>query len=261
MDLQLRGRVAAVAAASKGLGRASALALAQEGAHLVIFSRTEADLARTADEIRAETGVQVLPVVGDAAIAGDVERFINAAKATFGRLDILVTNAGGPPGGSFDKFSDTDWYQAFDLSVMSVVRMIRQALPLLKVQGGSIINIQSSSVKMPIADLTLSNSLRAAVAGLSKDLAIQLAPEGIRVNLVAPGRIETDRVRGLDKGRAAKLGISPEEFAKQYAAQIPIGRYGQPLELGRVVAFLASEAASYVTGQTLLVDGGMVKSL
>lgn len=261
MDLNLKGKVACVAAASKGLGRASAMALAKEGANLVIFSRTESELQETARQIREETGAQVVAVAGDASVAADIERFIAAATAEFGKLDILVVNAGGPPAGSFEKFTDADWQAGFELTVMSAVRMIRAALPALKVQGGSIVAIQSSSVKAPIADLTLSNSLRAAVLGLVKDLAPSLAPDGIRVNLVAPGRIYTDRVKSLDQGRAAKSGITPEEVRRQTEAQIPMRRYGEPEELGRVVAFVASDAASYMTGQTILVDGGMVRSL
>lgn len=261
MDLHLRGKVACVAAASRGLGRASALALAQEGANLVLLGRTAATLAETASEIQAETGVRVVTVVGDAADPADIARFIETAAQEFGRLDVLVTNAGGPPAGSFEQFSDEDWYQAVDLTLMSVVRMIRHALPLLKVQGGSIIQIQSSSVKQPIPNLTLSNSIRAAVAGLSKDLATSLAPHGIRVNLVAPGRIDTDRVRSLDQGQAERQGVDPAAVAQQFTAAIPLGRYGEPAEFGRVVTFLASEAASYVTGQTVLVDGGLVRSL
>jgi 3-oxoacyl-[acyl-carrier protein] reductase len=261
MDLQLKGKVACVAAASKGLGRASAFALAQEGADLVLLSRTKKELDLTAEEIQKETGVKVITVIGDASLAKDVETFISTAADQLGRLDILVTNAGGPPGGGFEQLSDDEWYKAMDLTLMSVVRMIRAALPSLRESRGSIINIQSSSIKMPIPDLTLSNSLRLAVSGLSKDLAISLAPEGIRVNIVAPGRIDTDRVRNLDITRAAKLGKPVEDFKKQYASTIPMGRYGIPEELGKVVAFLASEAASYVTGQTLLVDGGMVRSL
>jgi 3-oxoacyl-[acyl-carrier protein] reductase len=261
MDLNLKAKVACVAAASKGLGRASAFALAREGADLVLLSRTREELEWTANEIQKETGVKVIPVTGDASVAKDVETFISTAAEKFGRLDILVTNSGGPPGGGFEQFSDEDWYKAVDLTLMSVVRMIRAGLPLLRANRGSIINIQSSSLKVPITDLTLSNSIRLAVAGLSKDLAIQLAPEGIRVNIVAPGRIDTDRVRSLDINRAAKTGITTEEFKKQYASTIPMGRYGLPEEMGKVVAFLASDAASYVTGQTLLVDGGMIKSI
>jgi 3-oxoacyl-[acyl-carrier protein] reductase len=261
MDLNLRGKVACIAAASKGLGKASAFALARDGADLVLFSRTKEELERTAKEIHDETGVKVITVAGDAAIAKDVEIFITTASEVFGRLDILVTNAGGPPGGGFEKFNDDDWYKAVDLTLMSVVRMIRLALPHLRASRGSIVNIQSSSIKMPITDLTLSNSLRSAVAGLSKDLAISLAPEGIRVNIVAPGRIDTDRVRSIDINRAAKAGTTAEEFKKQFASTIPMKRYGLPEEMGKAVAFLASDAASYITGQTLLVDGGMVRAL
>lgn len=261
MDLNLKGKVACVAAASKGLGRAAAMALAEEGANLVIFSRTESELTATANEISAKTGAKVVPVAGDAAVAADVERFINAAKTEFGRLDVLVTNAGGPPAGGFEAFTDDDWYKAYDLTVMSVVRMIRHALPMLRETRGAIVNIQSSSIRQPIPDLTLSNSLRAAVLGLAKDLAISLAPSGVRVNTVAPGRIDTDRVRSLDLKRAEKEGVTPEEFKARFAKTIPMGRYGDPDELGRVVAYVASDAASYMTGQTILVDGGMVRSL
>jgi len=261
MDLNLKGKVACVAAASKGLGKASAFALAREGADLVIFSRTLSDLDQTAQEIRRETGVQVVTVAGDTSSSDDVTRFIDAATTTFGRLDILVTNSGGPPAGPFEKFSDDDWHKAIELTLMSVVRMVRAALPALKVQGGSIINIQSSSIKQPIPDLALSNILRPSILGLSKDLATSLAPVGIRVNLIAPGRIDTDRVRFLDKLKADKTGISIEESKRSSEATIPFGRYGQPEELGRVVAFVASDAASYLTGQTILVDGGLVRSL
>lgn len=261
MSRFLEGKTACVMAASKGLGRASATALARAGANLVLMSRNAESLEHTSDQIRQEFGAKVIAVPGDVAKLSDIQRCVNTATEVFGRLDVLVTNAGGPPAGSFENLSDEMWYGAIDLTLMSAVRMIRAALPALKVHGGSIINIQSTSIKQPIPDLTLSNSIRAAVHGLSKDLAISLAPFGIRVNVVAPGRIDTDRVRGQDQARSEQTGLPVSEVKRQSEASIPLGRYGHPEELGSVVAFLASEAASYVTGQTLFVDGGLLRSL
>ena len=179
----------------------------------------------------------------------------------FGGLHILVNNAGGPPAGTFETLEEADWQYAFELNLLSIVRLVGLALPHLKKRGGAVINLASSSIKQPIPGLTLSNVMRTGVAGLSKTLAEELAPHGIRVNTIAPGRIDTDRVRSLDQARADKAGITSAAYKAKTEAVIPLGRYGQPEELARVVAFFCSDAASYVTGQSLLVDGGMVKSL
>lgn len=262
MDLNLRGKIALVAAASKGLGYATAYSLAQEGAQVIIFSRNHAEINDAAARIEAETGATVLPLVADAANPADLEAVFAQVTDRFGRLDALIVNAGGPPSGPFERFTDTDWEAAFQLTFLSAVRMVRHALPLLRAAGGgAVVGIQSTSIKQPVVDLVLSNSIRAGVAGLFKDLANTYGPEGIRFNLCSPGRIATDRVAQLDQGRAAAQGTTPEAIQAGWAKQLPLGRYGEPMEFGRAAAFLASPAASYITGQSLMVDGGLVKSL
>lgn len=247
MDLGLRGKAAAVMAGSDGLGRASALALAREGADVAICARREDRLRATAREIADATGVRVVPIVADVSRANDVERFINAAAADLRGLDVLVVNAGGPPAGTFEQLPDEAWLAAHDLTLMSAVRGIRHALPHFRAEGGgSVVGIASTSVKQPIDTLLLSNSLRLAVVGLFKSLATQYAKENVRFNLVLPGLHETERVK--DVGNV-------EERAKS----IPLGRLGDPRDLGEVVAWLASEKARYVTGVTLQVDGGLVR--
>jgi len=258
----LDGKVALVTAASKGLGRASAEALAREGARVAICARDEARLHRTAGAIAAATGSEVLPVVADVAVAADIARLVETTVARFGGLDVLVTNAGGPKSGPFESLDDGDWAQAVDLLLMSVVRLSRAALPHLRRRGGGrIINITSVSVKQPIASLVLSNALRAAVVGLSKTLASEVAADGVLVNCVAPGYTRTDRVTALQDAAARREGVEPAEIERRTIQRIPLGRLGEPGELGDVVAFLASDRAAYLTGATIQVDGGYVTSL
>jgi 3-oxoacyl-[acyl-carrier protein] reductase len=262
MDLGLQGKVALVMAASKGLGRAVATELAREGAHVVISSRDEDTLAQTASEMREETGGSVEYRAADITRAEDVRALVSHASDRFGGVDVLVNNTGGPPAGTFDDFDDEGWQFAFELVLMSLIRAVRGVLPSMRERGGGrIVNIASSSVKQPIENLILSNTFRAGIAGLAKSLAIELAPNGILVNTIGPGRISTARSQSMDASKAEALGVSVEEVRGQVEAQIPLGRYGTPEELARVAAFLASPANSYVTGQAILVDGGMVKAL
>lgn len=247
-------------AASEGLGRATALALAREGADVAICGRREDVLRATAKAIADETGRRVVPIVADVADAHDVERFVNAAALDLRGLDILVTNAGGPPPGRFEQLDDEAWRKGHELTLMSNVRAIRAALPHFRAEkGGAVIGIASSSVKQPIDNLLISNSVRLAVAGLFKTLATQYGPENIRFNLVLPGSMATERQNVLARARAAEAGISVEEALAERARAIPLGRIGDPREFGEAVAFLASERAAYITGAMLQVDGGIIR--
>lgn len=260
MDLGLRGKAAAVMAASDGLGRACALALAREGADVAICGRREDALRATAKAIADETGRRVAPIVADVSNPRDVERFVNAAAADLRGLHVLVVNAGGPPTGRFEALTDDQWREAFDLTLMSAVRAIRHALPHFRTEGGgSVVGIQSTSVKQPIEELLLSNTLRLGVAGLFKTLATQYAKESVRFNLVLPGAMATDRQKSINRTRAEKAGITEEEAWAERTASIPLGRIGEPDEFAAAVAFLASDRARYVTGATLQVDGGLVR--
>jgi 3-oxoacyl-[acyl-carrier protein] reductase len=262
VEYGLRGRVALVNAASKGIGRGVAAALAAEGVQLVISARDGEQLEGTARELAAAHGVAVIPVAADVTRAEAAPRLVEAAVARFGRLDILVNNSGGPPAGTFADFDDAAWQAAFELLLLNVVRMVRAALPHLRASGhGRIVNVASTSVKQPIAGLILSNSLRAGVAGLAKTLADELAPDAITVNTVLPGRILTDRLREGQRARAAREGVPVDDLVHATAGEVPLGRIGAPADMGNLVAFLCSDAAAYITGTTIPVDGGLVRGL
>ena len=262
MDLGLKGKVAIVAAASKGMGKATAMGLAAEGARVAMCARTEADLIAAASEIREKTKAEVLAMPADVTRYPDIQRVVAKAMEAFGGVDILVANAGGPPPGGFDQMTDAEWQAAFELNLLSTIRFIREVLPHMRKQRwGRIINIQSSSVKQPIDGLILSNGIRPGVVGMSKTLATELGRDNILINTVCPGRILTDRLRSHMGGRAKQVGKTFEEFLPNVTADIPLGRIGSPEEFANVVVFLASERASYVTGVALQVDGGLVRGL
>lgn len=262
MDLGLTGKVALVTAASKGLGRATATQLAAEGARVMISSRGEEQLATTAAEIGEATGGTVEHCVADVSDPADLARLLQETQARLGGVDVLVSNAGGPRPGGFDALDDDAWREAFELTLMSTVRLIRGVLPHMRECGwGRIVTIASSSIKQPLDNLLLSNTYRVAILGLAKSLADEVAPHGILINTVGPGRIATDRVAGMDAVRAEKTGLSVEEVRAQTERAIPLGRYGTAEEFGRVATFLVSGANTYTTGQHLLVDGGMVKAI
>jgi 3-oxoacyl-[acyl-carrier protein] reductase len=260
VDLGLQGKVAIVGAASKGLGKASALALAREGARVAICARTTADLQAAAAEIGSETGADVLTVQADLATAAGVDSVVQATVARFGGVDVLVANAGGPALGRFGDFNDDDWRRAFEIVTLNFVRFVRAVVPHMRArQWGRIVGIQSSSVKQPVGGIDLSNGLRPGIAGLMKAIMPELAADGITINLVLPGRFLTSRIspeagQSPEQDQALQVRLAP------LAAGIPLGRLGNPIELGSVVAFLASEQASYVTGAVYQVDGGYIAS-
>jgi len=261
MDLGLVGKIALVAASSKGLGRASAEAMAQEGAKVTICARDEAALNKARDEMAAATGADILAVTADMTRAEDITNVVQKTVDEFGGLHILVCNAGGPPAGYFPDFDDEQWQAAFNLSMMSTVRLIRAALPHMQAaKWGRVINITSLSVKEPLDNLILSNSIRAAVHGLAKTLSAQVGKDGITINNVMPGYTQTDRINQLVAVNAQKSGKTEDEIIAGMAAPIPVGRIGQPDEFGALVAFLASEKASYINGTSIPVDGGVIKA-
>lgn len=262
MNTGLENKCAIVCAASKGLGQASALALAREGARVVMCARTAGTLEAAAAAIRAETGAHVTPIVADLGRAEDVDRLIAGAAEDLGAIDILVTNTGGPRSGPFESIQDADWLASFDSLVMSVVRLCRGVIPHMRQRGGGrIIHVTSVSVKQPIDGLVLSNALRAAVTGLSRTLANELAADNILVNCVAPGYTRTGRVIELAEQAAAREGTTADAIQRRTENLIPMKRLGTPQEFGDAVAFLASARASYITGTTLQVDGGFVRGL
>ena len=262
MDLGLNGKIALVAAASKGLGRAVAEELAAEGASLVLCARGNDELQATCAAIAAAHGVPVLGIAADVAVAADVARVVQAAQARFGRIDVLVTNAGGPPAGTFDTLSSEMWQAATQLLLTSVVELTRAVLPGMKERGwGRILNITSISVKQPVANLMLSNSLRAAVTGMARTLATEVAPFGVTVNNILPGYTRTERVVSLAEAAAVREGISAAAATARWEAEIPMRRLGEPREFAALAAFLCSERASYITGTSVPVDGGWIRSL
>jgi 3-oxoacyl-[acyl-carrier protein] reductase len=260
VELGLKGKNVLVLAGSKGIGRAIAEGFALEGANVMIASRSVENLKTTSEEIDQQIGhvhYQVCDVKKSAEIAATVKDTINK----FGSIDILINNAGGPPAGNFDDFQDEDWQHAFELNLLSYVRAIRAVLPSMREKKwGRIVNVASSSFKQPIDGLLLSNVMRTGVMGLAKTLASELGTDNILINTVGPGRIATDRVAELDELAAEANGVAIEEVIKDREALIPLGRYGQPDEFAKHVVFLCSEANTYVTGQSYLIDGGMVKS-
>ena len=262
MDLELSGKTAIVSAGSKGLGKAIALGLAKEGARVAICSRSPDNLSQAAQEIQAVAEFEVLAVPVDVMKPEAIENFVNTIVQRQGKIDILVNNAGGPPVGTFADFEDEDWENAFNLTFMSVVRFVRAVLPhMRKTDGGRIINVTSTSVKQPLENLLLSNSIRPAVIGLAKSLANELAADGILVNNICPGSIYTDRIKDNVAAQVKATGQSEESIMQEYEAKIPLSRLGKPVELADLAVFLASPRASYITGATLQVDGGLVRSI
>ena len=262
MDLGLKNKVAMVGGASKGLGFAVARALAAEGAQVSIASRDAKAIETAAEAIEQATGGDVLATSADLSKADAIAQWHSATIERFGGVDLLFANTGGPPAGTVLSFDDQAWESAFELLLMSVVRSVRLVVPSMRARGGGAILIgTSSAVKEPVPILALSNVMRSGVTSLAKTLSFELAADKIRVNTLLPGRIATDRLRHLDELNAKKSGLAIEEQQARSAASIPMGRYGAPDDFGRVGAFLLSDAASYITGTSVQVDGGMIKGL
>jgi 3-oxoacyl-[acyl-carrier protein] reductase len=260
MDLRLEGKSALVTGASRGLGYAVALELAKEGCRVAINSRDQGNIKAAAESIRSETGMQVVGLDGDVSVEDTAAGLVETAAKALGGLDLLITNSGGPPSGAFDAFDELAWQKAIDLSFTSHVRLIRAALPWLrKSNAASVLTVTSMSVKQPIANLVLSNSIRSATVGLTKSLALELGKDGIRFNSILPGWTETERVHELMSFRAKTNGTTVEEEIAKQAAESPLGRMAKPEEFANAAVFLLSPAASYITGVMLTVDGGMYK--
>jgi 3-oxoacyl-[acyl-carrier protein] reductase len=262
MDLGLRGKVALVAAASKGLGRASAHELAREGASIVMCARGEDALHAARDEISSATGADVIAISGDVSKSSDVANIVQKGIERFGHIDVLVTNAGGPPSGKFESLTPAMWQSAVDLTLMSVINLTSHVLPGMKDRKwGRVINITSIAVKQPVDGLMLSNSLRSAVTGFARTLANEVAPLGITVNNILPGYTRTERVEQLSEATAKREGISRDAALGKWESEIPMSRLGHPAEFAALVAFIASERASYITAQSIAVDGGWIRGL
>jgi 3-oxoacyl-[acyl-carrier protein] reductase len=261
MDLGLKDKPVLVMAASDGLGKAAALEFAREGAQVTIFARSEDRLKQARQEIADLAGRTPEYVVGDITRPEDIQRAVAAVADRLGGVYALVNNSGGPPAGGFDSFGDDTWLRAFELTLLGFIRSIRSVLPLMRTAGvGRIVNFTSSSTKQAIDNLILSNTFRMGVVGLTKSLAREVAKENILVNVVGPGKMDTQRLRNLEAIRAEKLGLSLAALQQKSAAEIPLGRYGDPSEMARLAVFLCSQANTYITGQTLLADGGLVQA-
>lgn len=260
IDPGLKGKSVLVFASSKGLGKASAHAYAKAGANVMLTSRSLEHVKEAAEEIGHEAQGLVAYQVCDVSVKEDIEKAVKATAERFGGIDVLVCNAGGPPPGNFASVSEEDFEWAFQLTLMSVVRGIKAAYPYLKTAQGRIVIITSSSMKEPVNGLLLSNIYRMGLVGLNKSLAHEFAPDGVLINAVGPGRIDTERVRSLDDINADKQGITADEMKSQNETAIPIGRYGQPDEFGNTVLFLGSGLNTYMTGQHFLIDGGLTKA-
>lgn len=261
MDLGLKDKAVLVMASSAGLGKAAALAFCQEGANVMLFSRNEQELQEAQMEIKAATGLEPAYTVGDMTKYEDIKQVVKNTIGKFGPVFALVNNAGGPPAGTFDSFADEAWQKAYELNLLSYIRTIREVLPSMRQAGrGRIVNYTSSSVKQVLENLILSNTFRMGVMGLSKTLSQELGKDNILINVMGPGRIATARIQQLDEIRAQKANITVEEVVSTALKTIPLGRYGDPAEYAKLTVFLCSEANTYITGQTILVDGGMTKA-
>ena len=261
MDLGLKDKRAFITGASRGLAYATALTLAREGCRVVINSRDQAKIQNSAQAIQKETGVQVFGLAGDVTDATVTDRLVADAVNALGGLDILITNSGGPPAGPFESFDDAAWQKAVDSSFMSHVRLIRAALPVLRKSASpSVLTMTSYTVKQPIPNLVLSNSVRAATVGLTKSLALDLGQEGIRFNTILPAWTMTERVQDLMAFRAKNNSTTVEEETAKQTAEIPMGRMGKPQEFANAAVFLVSPAASFIHGVALAVDGGVIKA-
>jgi len=262
MDSGIKDKVAIVCASSKGLGKAVALGLAREGVKLTLCARGKDDLDQACREIVSETGADVLAIECDVSKTADIKKVVDETVKKYKRIDILVNNAGGPPTGTFLDFSLEDWQKAIELNLFSTITFSREALPFMKEQRwGRIINITSVAVKQPIDGLILSNTARAGVIGLAKTLSNEFGPYNITVNNVCPGRILTDRITHLAGEKAKREGTSVEDALTAMETDVPLRRIGRPEELASLVVFLASEKASYITGTTIQVDGGLTKGI
>ncbi len=262
MDLGLKGKVAFVAGASQGLGKAVAMELAREGARLAICALDDPELPKAVEEIKTRTGCDIIGIPADVSNPDDARNFIKKALEYYETVDILVNNAGGPPSKTFLEIDDELWHFGFRLNLLSTIVMTREVVPIMKEKRwGRIINMTSVSVKQPIDGLILSNTIRMGVVGFAKSLSNELAPYNVTVNNVCPGYTLTDRVRNLAKVTAEKEGVTPEEVIKRWEAQIPMGRLGTPEEFAALVTFLASEQAGYITGASIHIDGGYYKGV